>query len=44
MGFGRNPADWDERWTMAKDRARPNEERLALSGGIGLNSISDPWR
>jgi len=35
MGFGRNPADWEERWAMAKERSRLNEERLFTGRNAG---------
>ncbi len=35
MGFDRNPADWEERWAMAKERSRLNEERLLTGRSAG---------
>ncbi|MBA3435831.1 MAG: hypothetical protein H0U11_05020 [Chloroflexi bacterium] len=35
MGFGRNPADWEERWAMAKERTRLNEERMRTGRKAG---------
>ncbi len=32
MGYGRNPADWEERWAIAKDRERVKNERLSRPG------------
>ncbi|CAN5610188.1 hypothetical protein BH20CHL6_BH20CHL6_10630 [soil metagenome] len=32
MGFGRNPADWEERWAMSKERERLKNERLQAGG------------
>ncbi len=35
MGFGRNPADYEERWAMAKERTRLNEERMRTGRRAG---------
>jgi hypothetical protein len=35
MGFGRNPADYEERWAMAKERTRLNEERMRTGRKAG---------
>ena len=35
MGFGRNPADWEERWAMAQERTRLNEERMRTGRKAG---------
>lgn len=35
MGFGRNPADYEERWAMAKERTRLHEERLRTGRKAG---------
>ena len=32
MGFSRNPADWEERWAIEKDRERQKNERLTRPG------------
>lgn len=35
MGFGRNPVDYEERWAMAKERSRLNEERMRTGRKAG---------